>query len=228
LLGYLDINNYSQTERIVRLFRDASYRSNVDNLVSLTPGEIDIKDWIEDTEKRVRHKQGFMIRSKETSDLFKNITILKQLLYQMSEQLSDYLLKLDMDYFVNDPFYMDGDVYSTNYPIKSFILAHPLSFLGDRSKPHLAEHFNEKVIQAIGILTGLKELNINSCKTYKFFCPFCGCEQENIDKKDKRIIVRCPKCKRRFLLDCKDYVQVNQDLSHVFRKKKFWERLFRL
>lgn len=217
-LGYLNFPIYRRTLNIIRLVLWDEKASEVlvgedDPLLQDT-----FKRWVGERDKKTLSRNVLINSGKDVAELTKNYFLLERLLGLVNARQLEQLKLSEAQLYNEDWFDSKGSMFLKsrfsvfNSIYQSIVLESKAS---DHNKciknvNRYIRHLIMLIYDATGIKTG------DFLRTSEFRCPFCGEKHKSEKFIDKSALIKCPKCHKRFYLDCEQFDMMNtkNDYDH--------------
>ena len=193
-LGYLKFNVYQETFDIAKqILSDNSNTQKVGTDIFL---EQSFEMWHSDTDKHRLFMNSFADIQDEYSKLIRDIALLEQMTRQITDNYTSTLDKADDYYFRRGDFF-DCDTHELTKPIGAFSAIYEnITTKGDQEK---LQNYDDIINQAmLSLVDQCNDIQTEHLKYHTFRCPFCTKEATNEKFDSRKLIVKCPSCKKHF------------------------------
>lgn len=217
-LGYLKFSIYQRTLNIIRLVLWGENAADV--MVSEDDPLLQdaFKRWISERDKKTLSRKVLINSGRGTAELTKNTFILERLLTLVNARQQEKLQSAEANLYNESWFNENGEIeirrrFSVFNSIYQSIVIESNSDKKDVTLDTVNRYLRH-LIMLVYDTAGLKVSDL--LRTSEFKCPFCN-ERHKSDKFiNKATLIRCPKCKKRFYLDCEqfDIMRVRNDFDH--------------
>lgn len=217
-LGYLNFPIYQRTLNIIRLVLWDEKLSDViasedDPLLHDT-----FKRWIGENDKKALSRNILIKHGKDVAELTKNSFLLERLLLLVNSRQLELLKSSEAQLYNKEWFDSKGSIFS-NRRFSVFYSIYQSILLESNASEHSVcikkvNRYVRHLIMLIYEATGIKSKDF--LLTSEFRCPFCGEKHKSDRFIDKSALIKCPKCHKRFYLDCEQFDMMNtkNDYDH--------------
>ena len=217
-LGYLKFPIYRRTLNIIRLVlwdeSAADVMASEDDPLLLDT----FKRWISEKDKKSLSRNVLINSGKDVAELTKNSLLLERLLGLVNSQQLEQLKSSEAQLYNEDWFASNGAIL-----LKSRFSVFNSIYQSIVLESNASEHsiciknvnrYIRHLIMLIYEATGIKLKDF--LRTSVFSCPFCGEKHKSEKFIDKTALIKCPKCHKRFYLDCEEFDLMNtkNDYDH--------------
>lgn len=216
-LGYLKFPIYQRTLSIIRLVLWGENKNDLVKSESDPFLQDTFKIWIAESDKKKLSREGLIKIGAGRAELERNRFLAERLLRFISGRESEKLGKAEAQLHNEAWFDADGQIklksrfFVFNSIYQSVIInSESKSSEGVKRANRVLRHLIIQLLDVFGTH------NTELLKINDFVCPFCG-EHHKSDKfTDKSALIKCPKCKKRFYLDCTrfDLMMSKNDFDH--------------
>ncbi|MDD5839950.1 MAG: hypothetical protein PUC94_07935 [Bacteroidales bacterium] len=216
-LGYLKFPIYRSTLNIVRLVLWNENASDVLGKES-DPLLLDaFKCWISERDKKTLSRKILIDRGKETAEFTKNLLLLDNLIRLAKGREFEDLQLAESQFYNEDWFDTTGHI-APRSKVAVFNSIYQSIIMESKSNGNIVSKNINRYFRHL-IMLVYDALAINSkelLNTEYFECPFCGERHKSTKFINKTALIRCPKCKKRFYLDCVqfDLMNTRNDFDH--------------
>lgn len=217
-LGYLKFPIYQRTLNIIRLVlwdekaMDVMERED-DPLLQDT-----FKRWINEKDKKSLSRNVLINSGKDVAELTKNSLLLERLFGLVSSRQVEQLKSSEAQLYNEDWFASNGSIFLQSR-FSVFNSIYQSIVLESNASEHSiciknVNRYIRHLIMLIYEATGIKLKDF--MRTSEFSCPFCGEKYKSDKFIDKSALIKCPKCHKRFYLDCEqfDLMNTKNDYDH--------------
>lgn len=217
-LGYLNFPIYRRTLNIIRL---VLWDENAPDVMTSEDDPLlqdTFKRWISEKDKKSLSRNVLINSGKDVAELTKNSLLLERLLGLVNSRQLEQLESSEKQLYNEDWFASNGSILITSR-FSVFNSIYQSIVLESNTSEHSTciknvNRYVRHLIMLIYEATGIKLKDF--LRTSEFRCPFCG-EKHKSDKFIDRVaLIKCPKCHKRFYLDCEqfDLMNTKNDYDH--------------
>lgn len=216
-LGYLKFPIYRSTMNIVRL---VLWNENASEVLGKErdPLLIDaFKCWISERDKKTLSRNSLIGKENDIAELAKNMFLLEKLISLVKgRELED--MHFAENNFYNDKWFNSFGQISANSRFAVFNSIYQSIVMESNSNGNAkTKEINRYMRHLIMLVFEALEIKSNEILiTNEFECPFCGEKHKSSKFQNKSTLIRCPKCKKRFYIDCErfDLMNTRNDFDH--------------
>lgn len=217
-LGYLRFPIYRRTLNIIRL---VLWDEKVADVMASEDDPLlhdTFKRWISECDKKSLSRNVLINSGKDSAELTKNSFLLERILGLVNSRQFELLKLAEAQLYNENWFDSNGSIF-----IKSRFSVFNSIYQSIVLESNASEHsvciknvnrYIRHLIMQIYEAAGIKSKEF--LRISDFRCPFCG-EKHKSDKfLDKSALIICPKCHKRFYLDCEQFDMMNtkNDFDH--------------
>lgn len=204
-LGYLNFPIYERTLRIIRMVlwdEDNSVKHSKEEDPILQDA---LNMWASNQDKKWLSKESLMKVGNEIAELEKNFYLLRRLITLLTYRYKQTFDKAEETLHQEDWFSGDAVQPNKRFTVFNGIYQSILLSPSDENDEVLIAS-NSILRQIIVQIADRSELNNPlSLTTTDFRCPHCGKHYNSEKFTGRKTIIKCPVCKRRFIVDCRAF-----------------------
>lgn len=204
-LGYLKYPIYERTLRIIRMVlwdEDGLdiYSTEQDPLLQDT-----FKEWSTKKDKKALSKDSLMKVGKGIAELERNFYLLRRLINLMTSRYNRAFEQAEETLYQEEWF--DGENVKSDKRFSVFNGIYQSIVLGSTDDHNdVLNESNSYLRQIIVQIADKARLNNPLIlKSTDFTCPHCRTHHESDKFSGRRTMIKCPNCKKRFIVDCQDF-----------------------
>ena len=214
-LGYLKFNVYQDTYDIVKQILSGNENAKKAGTDIFLEQSFDM--WHSDTDKHRLLMNSFADIQDEYSKLIRDITLLEQMTRQVTESYASTLDKADDYYFRRGDFF-DSDTHELTKPIGAFSAIY--ENITSKVEQENLQNFDDIITQAmLSLVDRCNDIQIDRLKYNTFRCPFCSKEATNEKFDTRKLIVKCPSCKKHFHVNLEHW-NYTEEIGRLRRLEK--------
>lgn len=217
-LGYLKFPIYRRTLNIIRL---VLWDENVADVMCSEDDPLlhdTFKRWISEKNKKTLSRNVLINSGKDVAELTKNSLLLERLLELVNSRQLEQLRLSEAQLYNEDWFTSNGSILlKSRFSIFNSIYQSIVLESNTSENKIFIEKVNRYIRHLIMLIyetAGIKLIEF--LRTSEFRCPFCGEKHKSEKFIDKAALIKCPKCHKRFYLDCVqfDLMNTKNDYDH--------------
>lgn len=204
-LGYLKFPIYERTLRIIRLVLWDEDCSNVYETEQDPILQDAFKVWSSSRDKKSLSKDSLMKVGNGIAELEKNFYILRRLITLLTSRYNRAFDKAENTLYQENWF--SGDYLAPNMRFTVFNGIYQSIILSTLDEDnHVLNESNSLLRQIIVQVADKSKLNNPMIlKSTDFTCPHCGTHHQSDRFTGRKTMIKCPVCKRRFVVDCQSF-----------------------